>query len=422
LTANTNTSDNFVAAGNTDYSYRFIHSFDATAVGWDTNPINIRLGAGAGAAFNHPQVYLQVTYEFNATATTRMLCSLILPLDIASPMGGTASTDYQRVTRSLWVQEENPVLTCLSYYLFYDTAAGIAGLNCRIYDSVSFSAYTDTVALDIAGSMALNIKYEGATNITRGLNNFNFDIYRTDPADFGFNLGGFFIINYQCDKPSEGVGAANHSVAYNAFSMSSTTASAAYHATFPGITIPESKYFINALGININYISNGTGNPAGSTLVLEQTDEGYVGNRWLPAYTEISTTDAEVGVRQCWAQVRDIFKRYPGDPDGSRLELSSSRAMRFFFANACTGYINIDFYFTYHSISYSLTSTVSNSNNATVTLDLHRKLNDMNEKVLQKTRTGNGTVVWDWYDNTTNMFIVARETDALVGRSGDFTF
>jgi hypothetical protein len=71
--------------------------------------------------------------------------------------------------------------------------------------------------------------------------------------------------------------------------------------------------------------------------------------------------------------------------------------------------------FTYHAITYSVSGTVSGSAGGTVTLNLCRA--NTGERVLTTTRTGNGTYTFTWYDDTENVFVEARESGALIGRS-----
>jgi hypothetical protein len=70
---------------------------------------------------------------------------------------------------------------------------------------------------------------------------------------------------------------------------------------------------------------------------------------------------------------------------------------------------------TYHSITYTVSGTVSGSSGGTVTLNLHRATSG--EKILSTTRTGNGTYTFTWYDNTEDLFVEARESGTLLGRS-----
>lgn len=375
---------------------------------------------GGQASHHHAQIWMTVTYEFDATSSNDMMVSLILPCEIESPLGGITSSDYQRGSRQLWIQEPGTLtLSRMAYYAFWDQAAPIAGLNWRV-GTGSFISYTDAAATLCGGNGCMVRNDSAFSGLVKGINTFTVDAYRTDTADLGFNVGGFFLVNYTCGKPTQGYGAANKTIFYNIIDMSGAAATVREQSNVT-IPIPESSFYLNALGTNLQYVSNSTTNPAGVTTIFEQTSaEGGV--MWHSAYVDIGHTDPESGLRQCWSQSRDGFNRWPNDPDSSRFELSTPRRWRNVYGNAATNFDSLDIIYTYHTISYTLSSTISNSNGGTVTLDLHRKLNGSDEKVAQKTRTGNGIVAWEWYDDTESMFVVAREDDTLVGRSGDFTF
>ena len=369
--------------------------------------------------FCHAQVWLTVTYEFDATSNNGMMVSLVLPSELASPMGGTTSNDAQRGMREFWIQEGNPSLQRLAFYAFWDQANTLGGLNWRLGNS-SYTTYTDT-ASQLCGGNGCMIRDDTAFSAVRGRNVYYADAYRTDATDLGFNVGGYFLVNYTCDKPADGYGAANKTIFWNLANTGTGTAAVVRDIAATAPDIPESNYFLNAVGTNYKYITNSTGNAAGVTVLYEKTvAEG--GIQWLPAYVDLGYTDPETGLRQCWSQVRSGFTRWPGDPDEDRLQFSGSRRWRCVLNNNAASYDYLDLIYTYHTITYTLSSTVSNSNAGTVTLGLHRKFEGKDEKVLEKTRTGNGQVEWVWYDDTQTMFVVAREDDTYVGRSGDFSF
>jgi hypothetical protein len=265
------------------------------------------------------------------------------------------------------------------------------------------------------------IRDDLAFSASRGKNVFYADCYRTDSQDLGFNVGGFFLLNYTCAKPTDGYGAANKTIFWNLTDIGTGGAAVLREIAATAPDIPESHYFLNAVGTNYKYITNSTGNAAGVTVLYEKTvAEG--GLQWMPAYADLGYTDPETGLRQCWSQIRAGFTRWPNDPDQDRLQFSGSRRWRCVLNNNALSYDYLDMIYTYHTITYTLSSTVSDSSGGTVTLGLHRKFEGRDEKVLEETRTGNGQVEWVWYDDTETMFVTAREDDTLVGRSGDFTF
>jgi hypothetical protein len=373
--------------------------------------------------YNHQQVWMTVTYEFDATASSDTMVSLTLPTEIVSPMGGATSADAQRAKRSFWIEESGIVPKRLAFYGFWDQAADVAGLNWRIGTGISnpYVAYTDAPAILCGGNgcMIRNDNYLSGILI-RGKNLLEVSVYRTDAADLGYNLGGYFLVNYQANKPDSGYGAANHTVRHLLHPFTGI-AKIQETTVYTGVNIPEYNHYLNALGTNYCYVSNSTANPAGATVVFEKPS-GEGGLEWLSAYVDVGTTDPETGLRQCWSQVREYFQRFPDDTSDSRLDLTGRRRWRMVMNNGAAAFHHLELYFTYHTITYNKTTTISDSNGGVVTCNLHRIQEDIVDTLLTKVRTGNGTIDWTWYDNTTGMYVTAYEDSTHVGRSSNFTF
>jgi hypothetical protein len=74
---------------------------------------------------------------------------------------------------------------------------------------------------------------------------------------------------------------------------------------------------------------------------------------------------------------------------------------------------------TYHTITYTVSGSVTGSAGGTVNLELERDGTD--ELVLSTSRTGNGSFSFTWYDNTENVYVSAREDSTHLGRSDQGT-
>jgi hypothetical protein len=368
---------------------------------------------GSVARFNHSQAYLVVTYEFNASTTTQIFNSLMLPMDMSSPMGGTTSADYQRGARDFFIQEPGTITTKqIAFYSFWEQAAAISGLNMRV-GTGSFVTYTNT-ALNVGGSIGAMTRNDAAFTLARGRNNINFDIYRTDTADFGWGLCGFWIINYTSDVPTQGIGAANHTVMWNLGSSFDGAAASTrtYTATAP--IIPEVDHYITAVGNQLRYVSNTTSAVAGLSLSFEKTAaEGNVA--WINAYADPVHTDPETGLRHVYTQVKDYFERWTGDPQPDRLLLETSRRWRTAYGNGATAFEQLDMMITYHSITYTISGNITGSAGGTVEISVDR--DSTGEEVLTTSRVGDGAYSLTWYDNTENLYVSAYENSTHVGRS-----
>lgn len=394
-----------------DRWFRFIALFNSIA----TNTThNFRLTSSV-ARNNHPQCYAIVTYEFDPATTTRLIISQMLPMEIVSPMGGTASSDAQRASREMWIPEPGTINNAkIAFYLFWSQVGPMAGLNMRL-GTGSYTSYTDGGSTYGGGCGAMN-RNDSAFTLARGRNSLQMDVYRTDTSDLGWGLGGFWLVNYQCDVPSAGFGAASRTIVQPLYPMG-TGAAAALRTETPDNTptIPEANYFLSAVGLRLEYMSSGTSTPTSINVLVERlAAEG--GQQWESAYIDALHLDSECGASYQWAQTRTLFQRWPGDTDTSRMDIETSRRWRAVNGlNTAGGFSALDLIFTYHTITYTAADSITGFT-GTVTLGLHRSATG--EKVLETTRSGDGAFSFTWYDNTEEMFVSANDgTNA--GRSDD---
>lgn len=406
------TSGNYEGTLATDRWFRYI--WNITGLGMTTNATHGFFIWASVTRVNHPQIWMVVTYEFNATTTTSVMQSLMLPMESMAPMGGTTASDYQRASRELFIEEPGTItLQRLAMYFFWDQSGNIAGLNARV-GTGSFVAYTDAASV-LAGGNGCMIRNDTGVTIARGRNTLQADIYRTDTADLGANVSGFWIINYTSGKHASGVGAHNKTVLWNLSTTGTLAASELNTIAATAPVIPETNYYVTAVGTRYEYLSNSTGSPAGVSVLVERlAAEG--GIQWESAYTDIGETDPEVGLRTCYSQAKSIFKRWPGDPGEWRVDLETARRWRTVLANNCTSFDNLDLMLTYHTITFTAADVISGGFNGTVYLDLCRTLT--NETVASTTRTGDGAFSFTWYDDTEQLYVSASD-GTKVGRSQD---
>lgn len=408
------TTGNYEGSLASDRFFRYV--WNATSVYPSTAATQTWQPTATVARVNHFQAYLVVSYEFSPSTSSTVMNSAMLPMDVASPMGGTTSADYQRGTRELFIEEPSTITTSrVAYYVFWQQIAAISTLNFRI-GTGAFVAYTDTAA-NLSGSNAAMVRNDAAFTLARGRNTLNFDAYRSDAADFGWNISGFWLVNYTSGKATDGVGAHNHTVEWGVQQNGTAAAASTYTIAATAPAIPETNYFITAIGNQMIVQPSGTVAPAGFAILVERlAAEG--GIEWEPAYTDIVQTDPEIGVYTMYSQTRTFFRRWPGDTYVNNrvdLETSRRRVVHLVGSTATTGWISLNLIFTYHTITYTLSGTVSGSAGGTVTIGVWRA--GTGEKLLQTSRTGNGTYSLTWYDNTENVFAEAYESATLVGRS-----
>lgn len=416
LGASTVTTGNYEGALASDRWFRYVWNLTAAGFTATNATQNFQLSTTV-ARFNHPQCYAVITYEYNESTSTSIMNSVMLPLDINAPFGGTTASDYQRATRDFFIQEPGTITTNkIAFFPFWSQIAAIGGLNMRI-GTGAFVAYTDTASV-LCGTNGAMIRNDSAFTLIHGRNSLNFDAYRTDTADFGWNSSGFWLINYTSGKHSTGSGAHNHTVFWGLQQNGTAAATDNYIVAATSIIIPETNHYITAIGTRLITLLSGTVVPSGLSIAVERLSaEG--GIEWENVYVDIAQTDSEIGTFYAWAQSKSIFKRWPNDPDSDRIDAETSRRWRANIpqptATGASGWIGLSQLFTYHTITYTVSGTVSGSSGGTVTLNLCRA--NTGERVLTTTRSGNGSYSFTWYDDTENVFVEARESGTLLGRS-----
>ena len=405
-----------------DVWYRVNNDFTAM----DTSTTHsFYLWSTLSADFDHPQAWLVVTYSFNASTTTSIMNSLLLPMEVDSPMGGTTASDYQRAKRDIWVQEPNPSLQRLAFYCFFDKSGAITGLNARV-GTGAFVAYTDVAAV-MGGGAGFMVRNDSAFALSRGRNTISFDVYNTDAADRGYNVSGFWYVNYTSNVPTEGIWAANHSVKYNYKVIGTVAGSVQTIVTNTSVPVPEPDHFFTSIGLNYVHTSVGTATPDGVHIGAERlVAEG--GLMWESIYTDIGGTDPETGIRQAWATARSIFKRWKeaslnniSDTTDSRIDVETARRIRLVLAQNATADDHLDMWVTYHTITYDVSGTLTGVNTAggNVTVNLHRAATG--EIVFTRTytpSTANLPYSFLWFDNTEDVYVTAYQDNTRVGRSG----
>lgn len=369
---------------------------------------------------HHPQVYLVVTYGFTIAGTTRALNSVILPMEWESP-AGTSSTIFQRATRQLMIQEPGTINTRkVALYVNYETPLSLGvNLNCRI-STGSFIAYTEAGSV-VCGQKGLMIRNDSAFTLARGRNTLQADMHGSTTVS-PFNISSFWIVNYESDIATQGIGAHNHTIRHNIHTHGTGAATLqAITAALSFIPIPETNYYITAAGTVYEWMTNSTISPSGVIVQIERLASGESGLKWETAYVDNNACDPEVGIHSNYSQVRTIFNRWKDDPDTDRINILSSRRFRMIIPNTTSGvaawHLNLSSLVTYHTITYTVSGTITNSSGGTVSLSLHRT--SSGEKILIGSRVGNGAYSFTWYDNTEDIHVVAKESGTLLGRSDD---
>ena len=409
LTAFTSSTLEFGATS--DYYTRFVWNIDSLSL--DTSASHSFYLWAQQARFNHPQTYLVVTYEFDASGSTGCYNSVMLPATSGGIMGGTSSSDFQRLTATLWIEEPATITTkSIAFYAFWDAEALISGLNMRV-GTGSFVTYTDGANV-YGGSAAAMVRNDSAFTLARGKNNLNFDIYRTDSTDLGYAINGFFIVTYTSAKPTGGYGAANHTVRWSIKAFQTEAPTLNIKATALATSIPETNYFINSYGGVLRTIVYGTTSVYGYQLLMEKTASS---GQWAVALSAPTQPDPEQGLHSYYFDASKYVYRWDGDLDTDRVDVETSRRW-WFISILATSLFSGEVWVTYHTNTFTVADSISGFS-GTVNIGLHRgdaANSDTGELVKTTSRTGDGAFSMTWYDSASQVYVSAND-GTNVGRS-----
>jgi hypothetical protein len=114
------------------------------------------------------------------------------------------------------------------------------------------------------------------------------------------------------------------------------------------------------------------------------------------------------------AQARSLYKRWPGDTEGGRVDFETNRRRQYISLSALSIFwMKLMSMITYHSITYPVSGTVSGSDGGTVNIDLIRD----GEKVRSTSRTGDGAYSMTWYPDGLEIYTVASDATGNQARS-----
>jgi hypothetical protein len=371
-----------------------------------------------GNGFNHMQVVLVVTYEYDHSASNSIMNSVLIPLGEEAGLSGWSTvTDKSRLQRTIMIQETSPVLAQSAVLITY--GATVNNTPTLAVGAQSARAYTDAAA-NYCGGIHLQQRIDsggaqGASQVlTRGENTFVVDLFTIVATTWISNTTAMLILNYTSSKHSSGDGVHLHTTAWAIASTAADTSSRKTTAMAPNL--PEANWW----NVMTGYLfSSMVPAPDANSVVLTaevQSGEG-AGDGWRDLYSGTLKSDVELGPFLQFVLGRDEFQRNPNDPDTNRLALETSRVYRIDYA--ATSYSSLYMLLTYHAITYAVSGQLMGytGDGSGVTVEFHRS--DTDEKVLTLTSAAGGSYNGLWYDNTINLYAQARQDSSHVGRSDD---
>ena len=367
------------------------------------------------AKFAGAHAYLVITYEFDISGTTTTMNSLMLKTDMKSP-AGTSSTKPQNTSIDFYIEEPTTItLKRSALFLNINQRAPIFQLNFRV-NSGSYNELTGT-GTTMSGDDSMMLRAETEIgSLARGKNTISFDCYRADTTDMGWGITGYFVINYTSGIAKDGVGSHNHTVLHNLICHDTNVKDEERTISAYSINMPEDDYFINDIGVLHEYVGSGSTPYYGYAIKTERlSTEGDV--TWEDLGTFITETDTETGIRKIYTNKNDVFKMWTGDDyrDGLDVETARDYKITRSYAGNCFDTLNI--MMTYHSITSTISGTVSGYSGTGIGLQVDIANADNGCKILEATTTSGGAYSVTWFDDEEDLKSDCYEDGSHVGRS-----
>lgn len=349
-----------------------------------------------------------VTYEYDHDSSTRVMNAVMMPALEEPGYTGDSASDPSRAVREFFVQEPNPTLEKAAVLMSFGEGASVGVLNVQANGS-GYTGYTHA-STAVGGGWTLMHKITAAMSLVRGRNTVTIDWYTT-VVDTGSGFTGMLIINYSSDKHSAGDGAHNRTIWRGLLEHGITAKRRASVAT--AIDFPSTNYYLTAVGFELLVLDATIANPFALTAEL-LPGEGE-GEGWVEMFSQFMSSDAERGLFIMFARGRDQYRRWPTDPDSSRMDVKASRRYRVHAGNLA--HYSLLMFVTYHTISYTFSGSVTQytGDGSGITVEIFRALSD--EKVGEVVTAVGGGYSFTWYDNTEHLYAVARQDATHVGRS-----
>lgn len=389
------------------------------AVATTTSAHNLQLWSSVANKGNHLAITMVVTYQFTASASTTILNSIMLPITMVTPTGVTSSAEASRFSQDFFIEEPTTItLKQSAFRINLNSTASISGLSWRA-NSQSYRTYAHSADV-VCGMFCLQQRIDSGgeqgagITLARGKNTVTIDGYTSDTTDPSTNVNGILILNYHSGKATAGIGS---------HSTTTLTNQLSWDAALPERTrvdnyilpVPETSYYINGLGFIMYQWSLATS--MAIALDVECLSTEGKGGGYYAAYTDGYRSDGKCASSIIWANAGAAFKRYPADPANGRLDIEAARDYILYTTPASSNGMIVAM--TRHSITYTVSGTISGSAGGTVTINTYRS--DTKEVVNTTSRSGNGTYSFTWYDNTINLYSEAYEDATHYGRSASAT-
>lgn len=377
-----------------------------------TSSNTLDLWASVAARYHCISVTIYVTFEYTVAGTTRCLNVARIPVEYNSPLNGTASTARHRFNRTLLIPEPGTITTrSVGLRLTWNSGASTT-MQVRAGAQASFRAYA-TAASVVGGGFVTQHLLDArsasgsALTLARGENTIEIDLYRSTGT--AYNVSGLLLVLYESDVSSQGID--NHTRVNYSLARQMDLLLTGDNTISDSFQIPEANYWIQSLGFEVYYWLAAATNGFGFFAEINAGEDS--GDGWRQLYQDSYVADNELGFSIWRVRARDEFRRHPLDPDTYRLDAEDTRNFR--MTSTTTFRFGYHWLVTYHTLTYTLSGNITNSAGGTVNIEI-RKVSD-DSLYVRTSRSGNGAYSVNVYDDVSQYYVVAYETNAKKGRS-----
>lgn len=412
------TSTNFQTQESGLASDRFCRWIYAPAVPNTATTHNLQLRSTLANRCRAVTVTLCVTYQFTLSGTSRVLNSILLPIEIGSPLGLTTAAEASRFVRDVFLVEPGSLtLRQSAVRVNYNCPANPSTINVKAGNQ-SYRTYI-TAGNVVCGMFSLQQRIdsgaaEGAgISIFRGHNSFVLDAYTTSATVEVTNINGYILLNYESDLAAGGIGS-HANTTMRVLLPWDAQLSDLNRITNYAHPITDSNYWNLSVGfLFTQWVAT---NNMALTYDVECLAGESKGAGYQDIYADAYTADNERACSMVWMRGRDVFKRFSEDTDPDRLDIELARDYRLYTSVICGNGITASI--TRHTHTWAAAGTISGHDPALST-NL-RLVVDSTGQVLQEQTLTAGTTSFSFtvYDDTEDYYIDAYQDNSYVGRSG----
>lgn len=399
--------------------YGFFGGIDISALATNTTHTFDIKTSNASARF-HPLAFtVYVTYDFDASASSRVLNSIVLSTypnqDTLNPL-----TVFPTILKSYISIQEPGTITLKQSSVKALININSSGLKfrCKVGSGTAIDYVVSSISMNGEPQFFNTVFSSSDVTFGRGNNEIKIEVDSGNNSSYSRVTNYQIILNYESDIATGGVTRHNNTIYkyFNgAFEAVSATTARIVQTNYA--TIPETHYYINDASFEILLRSSGSENNGISVFSSANDQEGL----GYLAYVHYSGSSfSERGLKLFGCPVTQFFKKYPEQPvppidlPGIKYwDIENER--RFVFFNSASSYREIWSHYTYHTINKQLTGTIIgfSGDGSGIPVSI-RCVSLGGQEVATATTTIGGNFSFNCYDDTEVLYAVAERDDGVL--------